>query len=108
MGWSVTRKRKKIITNLKVKIDFNLPELRATKIMTWNYHVGESAKGRYDMILVRYILTALILNLILFYHIVEADDGLFKGSTVTPKESFMNTYTEELHESEQVHTSTKW
>ena len=44
--------------------------------------MGKSAKGRYDMILVRYILTSLVLNLKLYYHIVEADDGLFKGSMV--------------------------
>ena len=33
------RQAVKIITNLKVKIDFTLPELRATKIVTWNCHV---------------------------------------------------------------------
>ena len=46
-----------ITTNLKVKIYLNLPKLRATKIVTWNCHVDESAKGRYDMILGIYILT---------------------------------------------------
>ena len=34
-----------ITTNLKVKIYFILPELSATKIITWNCHVDESAKG---------------------------------------------------------------
>ena len=48
-----------ITTNIKVKIYFNLPEIRATKNMTWNCHVDESAKGRYYMILGRYILTDL-------------------------------------------------
>ena len=46
-----------ITTNLKVKIDFTLPELRATKIVTWNFHVDESAKGRYEMILGINLLT---------------------------------------------------
>ena len=46
-----------ITTNIKVKIYFTLPELNATKIMTWNCHVYESAKGRYDMILGINILT---------------------------------------------------
>ena len=40
-----------ITTNLKLEIYFTLPELNATKIVTWNYHVDESAKGRYDIIL---------------------------------------------------------
>ena len=40
-----------ITTNKKVKIDFTLPEIIATNIMTWNCHVNDSAKGRYDIIL---------------------------------------------------------
>ena len=40
-----------INTNLKVKIYFTLPELRATNIAIWNYHVSDYTKGRYDMIL---------------------------------------------------------
>ena len=43
----------KINTNSKVKIDFTLSELSVTKIVAWNFHVDESAKGRYDMILGR-------------------------------------------------------
>ena len=70
-----------ITTNLKVKIDFNLPNLSATKIATWKCHVDNSAKGRYDMILGRYLLTTLGLNLKLSDHFIEADDGPFKGST---------------------------
>ena len=60
------------------------------------------------MIIVRYILTALGLNLKLSDHIIEAENGTFKGSTalmvdlgpyeskylntgkITPEESFMN------------------
>ena len=42
-----------ITTNLKVKIDLTLPEFSATEMMKWNYHVDESAKDRYDIILVR-------------------------------------------------------
>ena len=45
-----------ITKNLKVKIDLTLPKISATKIVTWNCHVDDSAKGRYDMILGRYIL----------------------------------------------------
>ena len=53
----------KITNSIRVKIDFTLPELTATKIMTWNFHVDESANIRYDMILGRYLLTALGLNI---------------------------------------------
>ena len=53
----------KITTNSNVRIDFTLPELSATNIVTWNFHVDESDKGRYDMVLVRYLLTELGLNI---------------------------------------------
>ena len=48
-----------ITTDLKVKIDLTLSEISATKIVTWNFHVDNSSKGKYDMILVRNLLTAL-------------------------------------------------
>ena len=44
-----------ITTNMKVKIYFTLPKFSATKIMTWECHVDDSAKGRYNMILGRYV-----------------------------------------------------
>ena len=52
-----------ITTNMRVKIDFTLPELSATIIVAYNFHVNESTKGRYDIILGRYILTVLVLIL---------------------------------------------
>ena len=42
-----------ITTNIKVEIDFTLTKISATNIITWNFHVGDSAKGRYAMILGR-------------------------------------------------------
>ena len=45
--------------HLKVEMDFNLPALSARKIMTWYFHVYNSAKGRYYMILGRRLLTEL-------------------------------------------------
>ena len=44
-------------TDLKVKIDFTLPKLSAMEIVTWNCHVDDSDKVRYNMILGRYLLT---------------------------------------------------
>ena len=40
-----------ITTNHKVKVDFTLPALRAMNAVTWKFHVDESAKGMYDIIL---------------------------------------------------------
>ena len=51
-----------INTNLKIKIYLTLPEISATNIATWNFHVDNSAKGRYDTILGRDLLTAFGLN----------------------------------------------
>ena len=39
-----------ITANLKVRIDFTLPELIVIKIMTWGFNVDDSAKGVYDML----------------------------------------------------------
>ena len=47
--------------------------------MTWDCHVDYSAKGRYDILLGRYILTALGLNLKIYYHVIEANGGPFKS-----------------------------
>ena len=51
--------------------------------MTWKCHVDESAKGKYDMILGRYLLTELGLNLKFSDHIIEAGCGPFKGYTTS-------------------------
>ena len=57
-------------TDLKVKIDFTLPKLSAMKIVMWNCHVDDSDKVRYNMILGRYLLTGLVLNLKLSDHVI--------------------------------------
>ena len=46
-----------ITTNIKVNVDFTLPALSATNVVTWNYHADDSTKGGYDMILARDLLT---------------------------------------------------
>ena len=114
-----------ITTNIKVKIDFALPKISTTKIVSWNRHMDVSAKDRYDMILVRYILLALGLNFLLSDHAIESYDGNLKGSiepmvdmgtyefkdlntgNIKPEELFMNAYIEEVCKSEHVRTSTK-
>ena len=69
-----------ITTNLKVEIDFTLPGLIATKIVTYNFHVYDFAKGRYDIILGKDILTALGLNLRFSDHVTKSDNGPLQGS----------------------------
>ena len=48
-----------ITSNIKVKVYFTLPGIRVMNAATWKCHVYDSAKGRYDMILGRDILTQL-------------------------------------------------
>ena len=43
------------------------------------FRVDDSGKSRYDMILGRYILTELGLNLKMSYYVIKGDDGGFKG-----------------------------
>ena len=99
-----------IATNLKVEIYFILPELSATKTVTWNCHVDDYAMGRNEMILGRDLFTALGLNLKLYDQVIETYYGPLKGSTapivnlgtnelkdlntekITPDESFTNAY----------------
>ena len=64
MQWNT--KDGNITTNLKVIIYFALPVLSVKNVVTWKCHVDDSTKGSYDMILGRYILTQLGLNLIFF------------------------------------------
>ena len=84
-----------ITTILKVRICFTLPEISAMKIITWNCHVDDSAMGIYNVILVRYLLTALGFNLELSGHFIKEDGGTLKGSTVRMLD--LGTYEGKLH-----------
>ena len=59
-----------IATNIKVEVDFTLPKLIAANVVTWKCHVDDSSKGRYDMILGRYLLIIFIIKfeIILSHH----------------------------------------
>ena len=48
--------------------------------MTLNFHVDDSSKGRYYIILGRYLLTTLGLNIQNNYHVIGSYDGPFKES----------------------------
>ena len=70
-----------ITTNLKVEVYFALPALSATTFVTWKCHADDSAKSIYDIILGRYLLTELKLNLNISEHVIKSDDGPFIVST---------------------------
>ena len=59
-----------INTNLKVQIGFTLPEISAATVETRGFHVYESDKGRYDIILDRYLSIVLVSNIYLFDHVI--------------------------------------
>ena len=114
-----------ITNNLKVNIYITLSEISTKKTMTWNCYVVDSANGRYVITLCRDLLSDLGLNLKFSGQIIEGYDGPFKGSKatmvdlgaykfkylntgkITSRELFINSYAEEIHQSEQVHTSTE-
>ena len=52
-----------------------------TNVVTWRFHVDDSAKARYNMILGRNLLKGLGLHLKLSEKVIKADDGPFKVST---------------------------
>ena len=56
-----------ITTNFKVKVDFTLPALIATKVVTSKCYVDGSDGGRYDMIVVKYLLTKIMIKYKMFY-----------------------------------------
>ena len=70
-----------LTNNVKVKIDFTLPEFSATEIVTWEFHMDDSDKDRYSIIIGRYILISLLLNINFSKRVIEAGGGPLKGYT---------------------------
>ena len=68
-----------ITTNIMVKIYFTLPAISAANFVTWNWHVDESAKSRYSMILGQDLLKELGLNLKFLNTSLKQMMGLLKG-----------------------------
>ena len=62
-------------TNIKVHVDFTLPALSVTNVVTWNCHVDDITNGRYIMILGRYLLKELGFNLKTSNHVIKKHDG---------------------------------
>ena len=115
----------KFMTSKKVDIDFCLPEFSATKIVKRKFHVYESTTGRYIMILVRYLLTALGLDHKLSDNIIIGVNGPYEEvssamvdvskhdftylteKTVKTKESFINLYVDKCLEYKSAIISTR-
>ena len=46
-----------ITANIKIKVDFTLPALNAMNVVMWKFHMDDSAKGTYDLILGQDLIT---------------------------------------------------
>ena len=60
-------------------MDFTLPALSVMNDVTCQFYLDDSAKGRYNMILGRALISELVLNFKFSYHIIKADYGPLKG-----------------------------
>ena len=92
--------------------------------MIWKYHIDESTNGRYDMILGIDLLTEIGLDLKFTNNVILGREGPYEGyyspmvdvsncnfniitaKTVTPEESFINSYINECIESESAISTT--
>ena len=63
----------------KVNIYFCLPEFSVTKILAWKFHVDNQTNSRYDIILDRDLITALVLDLKFSDNIIIGFDGPYEG-----------------------------
>lgn len=60
-----------LTTSKKFKVNFCLPVFSLTKIIMWLCHVEDSSEIRYDIILVRYLITTLEINLRVSENFIE-------------------------------------
>ena len=109
----------------KLNLDFFLPEFSATKIVIWKCHIDKSTNGRYDMIIVRDILSELVPDLKFSDNIISVREGTHEGCStpmvdvsnydfniITDKavkleEYFINLYVNECLEYESVISATR-
>ena len=69
----------KFTTSKKVNVDFCLLDFSATKIVMWKCPVNESTNVRYDMTLVRELLTALGTDLDFSDSVTIGGEGSYEG-----------------------------
>ena len=63
----------KFTTSNKVNVDLCLPEFSATKILSYKFHVDNKINSRYNMILGKYLLTALVMDLKFSRNVIIGD-----------------------------------
>ena len=115
----------KFMISKKVNVEFSSPELSATKIVTWKFHFDESTNGKYDIILGRDLITALVLDLKFYDNVMIGRHGPYEGclslmvgvnnynfkyitdKTIKPKESFVNLFVHECLKPNSAKTSTR-
>ena len=96
------------LTTYTKNVELVIPELDATKSVTWSFHVDDSQKNsRYDMIIGRYLLLEPKVDLCFSNYTIRGNGGVYEGFTVSMKDpSNLRDYTifrnEELWESEHV------
>ena len=66
-------------TSKKLNVEFCLLGFIVAKIVTWKFQVGESTNSRYNMILGRYLLTALGLDLKFYENVIIGGELPYKG-----------------------------
>ena len=70
---------RRIKTSKKVNVHSCLPEFSAKKTVMWKCHIDEYTTVRYDMILGRDLLTALVLDLKFDENFINGGEGPYKG-----------------------------
>ena len=88
----------KFVTSNKVNVDFCLPEYSTTKTVSWKCRMDNKNNSRYYMILGRYLITKLRLDLNFSENIIIGDKGPYEGCSA-PMVDLSNYYFKSLTKS---------
>ena len=70
------------LTTYKINVELVLPELDATKSVMWSFHVDDSQKNsRYGMIIGKYLLLELKLDLCFSNYTIKGNVCAYEGFT---------------------------
>ena len=76
------------MTTNTTNVYFLLPELDATKSVTWNCHVDKFQENeRYDMIIGQYLLSKIQIDLCLPDFTIRLNEGMCKGFTASMRDT---------------------
>ena len=77
------------LTTYTKNVELVIPELDATKSVTWSFHVDDSQKNsRYDMIIGRYLLLELKLDLCFSDYMIKGNGVAYKGCTTPMRDPY--------------------